>query len=169
MLLRLRIWKLTETMNIIASFSRDISLHSVVSSGVPLGTNVKPGGGSLSTEIYRSRLDTSTGSSTGLSLRAMRIYLVFELLLLIRVLDEFIVGLVFQFWLWRGVLCHKPGRRHYAPVKDGLRRLFGPVAAITGRGLLQYFLHPLFPFVSDPRTILPKHGKNTPRDTMGRV
>ena len=43
--------KLTETMKIMASFSRDISLHRVVSSGLPMGTNAKPGGGSLSTVI----------------------------------------------------------------------------------------------------------------------
>jgi hypothetical protein len=38
----------TETMKIIASFSRDNSLHAVVSWGFPVGTKSKPGGGFLS-------------------------------------------------------------------------------------------------------------------------
>lgn len=102
-------------------------------------------------------------------LRYKRIYLVVELFLLVRILNEFKISLVFQFWLrWR-VLCHKPSRRHYRPVKDGFRRLFVPVAAITGHSFLQHFLHSLSPFVSDPRAILSRHGKNTPRDTMERV
>lgn len=42
----------TETMKIIASLARDISLQAVVSSGFPIGTNSKPGGGVLSVVIY---------------------------------------------------------------------------------------------------------------------
>lgn len=53
--------KLTETMKIMASFSRDISLHSVVSSGLPMGTNAKPGGGSLSTVICEIRVRYGVG------------------------------------------------------------------------------------------------------------
>ena len=42
----------TETMKIIASFSRDSSLHAVVSWGFPVGTKSKPGGGFLSDVIW---------------------------------------------------------------------------------------------------------------------
>ena len=41
-------FKLTETMNTMASSSRDISLHAVVSSGLPQDTNSNPGGGIVS-------------------------------------------------------------------------------------------------------------------------
>jgi hypothetical protein len=40
------------TMKIIASCSRDFSLHSCVNSGLPIGTNSKPGGGCWSCTTY---------------------------------------------------------------------------------------------------------------------
>jgi hypothetical protein len=38
----------TETINIMASFSLESSLHALVNIGSPIGTNTKPGGGSES-------------------------------------------------------------------------------------------------------------------------
>lgn len=43
--------KHTETINIMASFSRDISLQAAVSWGLPMGTNSNPGGGVFSVVI----------------------------------------------------------------------------------------------------------------------
>lgn len=41
----------TETINIIASRSLEISLQALVSCGLPIGTNSKPGGGVFSVVI----------------------------------------------------------------------------------------------------------------------
>ena len=49
----------TETMNIMASCSRDSSLHAVVSSGFPVATNSKPGGGFLSVVICFMMMSTA--------------------------------------------------------------------------------------------------------------
>lgn len=38
-------WQPTETIKIMAPFSRESSLQAVVSAGLPMGTNSKPGGG----------------------------------------------------------------------------------------------------------------------------
>jgi hypothetical protein len=40
--------KQTETMKIMASFSRDISLQAAVNFGLPMGINSNPGGGVFS-------------------------------------------------------------------------------------------------------------------------
>lgn len=44
--------ELTETINIIASLSRESSLHLLVKIGSPMGTKTKPGGGFASSTTY---------------------------------------------------------------------------------------------------------------------
>lgn len=120
----------------------------------------------------KSGLDTGSVARRSLSLSwRVRIYLIVELLLLVRVLDELKVCLVFKFGLRRGVLRDEPGRRLYGPVKDGLRRLPGPVATIAAaRGSLPRLLHSPSSFATVPGTltILSNHGNNTPRNTTER-
>lgn len=77
---------------------------------------------------------------------------------------------MFKFGLRRGVLRDEPGRRLYGPVKDGLRRLPGPVATIAACGSLPRLLHSPSSLATVPGTltILSNHGNNTPRNTTER-
>ena len=89
--------KRTETMKIIASCSRDISLQATVRSGFPVGTNSKPGGGSFFVVTYCL-------VSTMSRVRAASNYLELKLLLFLRVVNGFEIRLMLDLrWLLQGI------------------------------------------------------------------
>ena len=101
----------TETMNIMASCSLDSSLHAAVSSGFPVATKSKPGGGFLSVVIC-SQDDERTGQDiphTGkrhspwevmnqvVVVNQLGMYLELQFFLLFGIFDRFKICLVFHF------------------------------------------------------------------------